>query len=117
MNSKDVLKNIPSSGFIKVGSQRKKNLTSSQRIALIRKGNELYNSGEYEKAKRVFLTTGYSDGLIRLGDLYLKNKKPYEALRMYWIAPAQEKKDKLIEKMSSVISRWINEERETANNE
>lgn len=101
---------IPKNGFIKVTSQRLETLESAQRIALIRKGNEFFNAKRYDQAKRIFLTTGYSDGLIRLGDYYFQHKEPFEALRMYWLAPSIAKRDKLIEKMADVVHKWLRED-------
>lgn len=106
---RDIRDKIPAEGFIKVVNPRVETLTAEQRTVLIRKGNALYNAGEYEKAKRIFLTTGYSDGLIRLGDRSLKENDPFEALRLYKIAPARDKANALIEKMAGVLKRWIND--------
>ena len=98
---------IPVQGFIKTVNPRVESLSAEERTALIRRGNALYNSGDFEKAKRIFLTTGYSDGLIRLGDRCLAQKDFYEALRLYKIAPAREKADALIEKMAWAIKEWL----------
>ena len=94
-------------GFIKTG---KSEISSSDKAALIRKGNEFFNSGNYETARRIFLTTGYSDGLIRMGDYYMKNKNPVDALKMYWIAPAPDRFEQISEQTAAVISKWLKEE-------
>ena len=104
----DIRDKMPVKGFIKTVNPRVGTLSAEQRTALIRKGNALYNSGEFEKAKRIFLTTGYSDGIIRMGDRSLAEKDFYEALRLYKIAPAREKADALIEKMATALKQWIN---------
>ena len=91
MSAQDILKKLPSGGFFKVSAERTSPLARDKRAALIRKGNELYNKGEIALAQRIFVTTSYSDGLIRIGDRYLKGGKPLEALRMYWLAPAPDK--------------------------
>ena len=78
-------------------------IDGSQKAALNRKGNTLYNSGDIEGARRIFLTTGYSDGLIRVGDYYKSNGRPLDALRMYWIAPDKQKADPIIMQLSSII--------------
>jgi hypothetical protein len=109
MDTKDILKSIPREGFLKVDTGERPSLSPEQKTALIRKGNELFNRGEYEKAKRVFLTTGYTDGIIRIGDYYYKNKRPLEALRMYRVAPAPSKVEILIERMARVINKWLQE--------
>jgi hypothetical protein len=84
-------------------------LSSQQRAVLVRKGNELFNRGEIEAARRVFLTTGYTDGLVRVGDHYLQRSQPLEAFRMYWLAPEGSKSDRMIEKMAAVLRAWLKE--------
>jgi hypothetical protein len=108
MKNKDMLKHIPREGFLKI-TREVVSLPEAKRIALIRKGNDLFNNGRLELAKKVFLTVGYNDGLVRLGDRYLEEKKPLEAFRMYWLARQAAKRDKLVEKMSLVIRQWLNE--------
>ena len=104
------LKNIPGEGFLKVTGEGKLRLDSSKRVALIRKGNELFNRGEIELAKKIFLTTGYADGLIRIGDLYMKQNLPLEAFRMYYLAPYPKKVEEMMEKMVAIIRKWIRED-------
>ena len=101
------LEQMPKEGFIKTGKIERPQLSSEQRMALIRKGNELFNNGDYEKAKRVFITAAYSDGLSRMGDYYYEKNLPFEALQMYIIAPAPDKKEKLIERMALTIRHWL----------
>ena len=98
------------SGFIKTVKTGKSEISSSDKVALIRKGNELFNSGNYETARRIFMTTGYSDGLIRMGDYYMKNKNPVDALKMYWMAPAPVQFEQISEQTAAVISKWLKEE-------
>ena len=100
-------KNIEKS-FVKVTDYAKKDLDSTDRVALNRKGNQFFNEGKIDVAKRIFITTGYSDGLTRVGDHYYKNNNFLDALKMYSIAPAPEKKDELIKKISNVVIRWLN---------
>lgn len=109
MSKSDILKKIPLHGFLKVSDTRKYDLPSSQRTALIRKGNELFNDRQYEQAKRIFLTAGYTDGITRMGDYYYKKNELLEAFRMYIIAPAPDKKEKMIEKMAYVVQTWLHE--------
>lgn len=110
MKKEDALNGIPEEGFIKLGSTERKKLDPAQRSALIRKGNELFNSGNIKTSKRIFLTTGYSDGLERIGDYYKEKGEIFEALRMYWIAPAPGKKEQLIEQCAAVIEHWLGQE-------
>ena len=96
-------------GFIKTVKTGNSEMNSSDKAALIRKGNELFNSGNYETAGRIFVTTGYSDGLIRMGDYYMKNKNPVDALKMYWMAPAPDRFEQISEQTAAVISKWLKE--------
>ncbi len=85
-------------------------IASNQRVALNRKGNILFNSGDIEEARRIFLTTGYTDGLVRVGDYYKSHGRDLDALRMYWIAPDKKKSEPIIEKLSGIIRTLLNEE-------
>ena len=107
-----LLKMIPDEGFIKTTSDRRASLSPDQRSALIRKGNELFNQGKYDVAKRIFITTGYSDGLIRLGDLYYKKHKCLEAFRMWSMAPHKKKVNYMVESMAWIVRSWLKESKE-----
>jgi hypothetical protein len=85
-------------------------IDSAQKAALNRKGNILYNSGDIEGARRIFLTTGYSDGLVRIGDYYKSKGRSLDALRMYWIAPDKKKSASIIVELSILIKSLIHEE-------
>jgi tetratricopeptide (TPR) repeat protein len=100
----------PLPGFVKVSQDRRPKLSKEQRTQLIRKGNELFNAQRYDEARRIFLTAGYSDGLIRLGDYYYKHKQPLEAFKMYWQASASDRSDQMIEQMAGVVRHWLQEE-------
>jgi hypothetical protein len=103
------LEGIPREGFLKISLSEQAHLSSAQRTALIRKGNELFNAGRIDAAKKIFITTRYGDGLTRLGDYYKEKRNPLEALRMYWIAPAPQKREQLVEKAAEVVRSWITE--------
>ncbi|MDR0388716.1 MAG: hypothetical protein LBH73_01440 [Spirochaetaceae bacterium] len=94
--------------FIK--TVRKAEIDGAQKAALNRKGNMLFNSGDIEGARRVFLTTGYTDGLVRVGDYYLSKGRALDALRMYWIAPDHKKSEPIIAQLSFVIQKLLKEE-------
>lgn len=106
----ELLKKLPAEGFLKVSTSQAVEMEAQQKAALIRKGNELFNQKEYEQAKRIFLTTGYTDGLIRLGNLYLGQSNPLEAFRMYWLAPDRKKVDVMLEKTVGILKKWLKEE-------
>ena len=103
-------------GFLKSAAQPTL-ISGQQRAVLIRKGNELFNKGEVEAARRVFLTTGYTDGLVRVGDHYMQRSRPLEAFRMYWLAPERSKSDRMIEKMAAVVRIWLKESNDVGERE
>jgi hypothetical protein len=95
-------------GFIK--TQKCPPMDPAQKVILNRRGNQLLNAGDTEAARRIFMTTGYSDGLIRVGDRYEAEGKSLEALRMYWLAPDKKKAEVLIARMSAFIQNLVHEE-------
>jgi hypothetical protein len=95
-------------GFIKTAA--KAAMEGSQKAALNRKGNMLFNSGKVEEARRIFLTTSYSDGISRVGDYYKSQGRVLDALKMYWIAPDHTKADLIIMQLSDIIRHYIHEE-------
>lgn len=84
------------------------NLNAKQKAELNRQGNMLFNRGELEAAKRIFLTTGYSDGLSRIGDYYTKKGRQLDALKMYWLAHDRRKSDPVIDKLAELIESMVN---------
>ncbi|MDR0670506.1 MAG: hypothetical protein LBF95_10535 [Treponema sp.] len=90
-------------------------LDGALKVSLNRKGNTLFNQGNIEGARRVFLTTGYSDGLSRIGDYYKSQGRLLDALKMYWIAPDHAKSETIIIRLSELIRKLIEEEEDTPN--
>ncbi|MDR1256948.1 MAG: hypothetical protein LBJ86_04320, partial [Spirochaetaceae bacterium] len=76
---------------------------------LNRRGNMLLNQGDVESARRIFMTTGYSDGLSRIGDYYRSKGRAIDALRMYWIAPDKKKSSEIIMELSFMVKKLIHE--------
>ena len=89
--------------FIKTCEQKCDSLNSNQKYTLNRKGNELFNAKDIKGAERIFLTTGYSDGLTRVGDHYLKEGKTLDALKFYVLAHNQYKVEALSKDIASLI--------------
>lgn len=110
MDIEKSLAGIPKEGFIKVGRLAPTSLSGAQKAALIRKGNAMFNAGQVEQAKRIFLTIGYTDGLTRIGDHYFQKRDLFEAIRMYWLAPAPDKKKRIVEMMASTVHQWLKED-------
>ena len=110
MGIDEALDRISREGFLKVSSQKREGIPDSQKTALNRKANALFNSGQFEQAKRIFLTTGYSDGIIRMGDHYYEQNDHLEALRMYWMAPAPDKVERMMETITAIVQEWLGED-------
>jgi hypothetical protein len=98
-----------------VKTTAKPSIDGAQKAALNRKGNALYNSGNIEGAKRIFLTTGYTDGLVRVGDYYFSQGRALDALHMYWTAPDHTKSEPIIERLSAIIRTLLQEEEDQPN--
>ncbi len=79
------------------------NLDSEKKALLNRKGNEFFNTGDIESARRIYITTGYSDGLSRVGDVYVSKGRELDALKLYWLAHNKRKADPLIQKLARII--------------
>lgn len=109
MNLESAFENVKKKGLLKTSSENKTvgNITLKQKVQLNRKGNELFNNKEYEKAKSIFLATGYSDGLCRMGDFYMEDEKPILALQMYFKAKMPSKYEPLIESVAGVIKNMM----------
>lgn len=107
----DNLKNVflsqnTTNNFIKTIDLPLNNLTSEQKVQLNRKGNEYFNSGKFNEAQRLFVTTGYSDGLTRCGDRYMQKGKELKALKLYWLAHNKVKSEPIIKKIADLLSIW-----------
>lgn len=86
-------------------------LTPKERLILIRKGNELFNGGEVEKAAKIFVATAYKDGLIRVGDYYYFDKKnPLKALEYYQEAQYEKRIKELFERIALILKKWLSED-------
>ncbi len=90
-------------GFIKVTDSPLTSLSSEQKVALNRKGNELFNNGKISEASRIFMTTGYSDGLTRVGDSFMKKNQTLTALKFYCLAKNKNKCEPIYEKIAGTI--------------
>jgi hypothetical protein len=70
----------------------------------------LLNEGDAEGARRIFITTGYSDGLSRVGDFYKTKGKLVDALRMYTVAHDKRKMDAICVELSLFIKGLLKED-------
>jgi hypothetical protein len=103
------LKLIPEGGFIKKGEKPARELADEEKVVLIRKGNALFNQGNIELARKIFITTNYTDGIIRLGDYYYEHREPLEALKMYYLASYEKKFKVVIAKVAEIVKKLIKE--------
>lgn len=88
------------------------------RIALIRRGNELFNNGDMKNALKIFLSTNYKDGIIRVADnLYFDKKDKISAVKLYKRANHQKVIDDFAEKAAAVIRALLNEDKRVVEEE
>lgn len=93
---------------IKFGNENKKEMDSSTRAKLIRKGNEFFNNKKMQDAKKIFIVTDYKDGLVRLGDYYYEELNDiFEACRMYFMSENRSKIDYFTKKCAESIRKMI----------
>ena len=86
-------------------------MNDKERAKLMRKGNELFNQGDIDLAAKVFITTGYMDGIIRVADYYFFDKRlPLNALPYYRMAKRQDKVDEIYERMFFALKKMVGKE-------
>ncbi|MDD5066850.1 MAG: hypothetical protein PHF84_07355 [bacterium] len=84
-------------------------LNESERAELIRKGNQLFNSGKIKEAARVFETVKYGDGLIRIANHYYKKKEMVQAILYYKKAGYTKPIEALAPEIIMVLKTWLDE--------
>ena len=104
-----LLEKAPQEGFIKVTDNPVGGLTSEQKSILNRKANVMFNSGNIEDARRIYITTGYSDGLTRVGDYYMDKNESLKALKQYHLAHNERKTEPIYSDIAKIISTMIKE--------
>jgi hypothetical protein len=107
---KKLFERFPADCLIKTADLPTPGVEPDRKVKLNRKGNELFNGGDVEAARRIFQTTGYSDGLIRVGDRYLADRRPIDALKMYRLARDDKRSAGLISTAAIVIQHLLHEE-------
>ena len=96
--------------FIKTSELPLEGLSDQQKVALNRKANALFNEGKTQMAERIYITTGYSDGLSRTGDKYAEKKQFIDALKLYTLAHNKRKSEPIIEKIADMVSLLLKNE-------
>ncbi|TGK17811.1 hypothetical protein [Leptospira stimsonii] len=83
-------------------------MDSRERAETIREGNRAFNEGDIRKARDLFVKAEYKDGLIRLGDHFMYEKKmPLLAYGYYKKAGYQKRIDEIFQRMVWALSQWI----------
>jgi hypothetical protein len=87
-------------------------MDDSDRAGLIRRGNELFNSGDFKNALKIYLATDYKDGIIRVADhLYFDEKKQVAAIKLYKRAGHQKVIEDFAQKAAAVVHMLLAEDR------
>ncbi|HOO72430.1 MAG TPA: hypothetical protein PK926_11775 [Spirochaetota bacterium] len=83
-------------------------MDDTERVRLIRLGNELFNNKDIERALKIFVKTQYRDGITRIADYYFYDKKmPLVALRYYRMVKRQDKVNEIFERMVFALGRLL----------
>ncbi|PJZ52706.1 hypothetical protein [Leptospira adleri] len=83
-------------------------MDSRERAETIREGNRAFNDGDIRKARDLFIKADYKDGLVRLGDHFMYEKKmPLLAYGYYKKAGYQKRIDEIFQRMMWALSQWI----------
>ncbi len=98
---------IPAEGFIKLTKPQGSDLSDEKRIALIRMGNELLARGDLDRAKKIFFTTNYKEGMTKVGVALFQKGEYLEALRFFYFADNKEKIGIICSKMAEVLKIWL----------
>lgn len=86
-------------------------MDSKERAEHIRRGNELFNNGEIDKAEKIFILTEYRDGLTRIADYYFFDKKlPLAALRFYKMVKREDKVKEIFDRMFYALGKLLGKE-------
>lgn len=86
-------------------------MDKSEKVQLIRKGNELFNEGNVYQALQIFVKTEYRDGILRAADyLYYDQKQPLAALKFYQMIKRQDRVDEIYGRMMFAFSKLVKEE-------
>ncbi len=93
-------------------------MNDEDRLNLIRRGNELFNKGDFKNALKIFLVTNYQDGIVRVADhLYYDEKDEIGAIKLYKRAGYQNRVNEFAEKAALTIKLWLAEDEVPAERE
>ncbi len=93
-------------------------MDKSEKVQLIRRGNELFNEGNVYQAMQIFVKTGYRDGILRAADfIYYDKKQPLMALKFYKMINRQDRVDEIFARMMFAFSRLVKDDKKTENSD
>jgi hypothetical protein len=85
-------------------------MDNEERVLVVRRANELYNAGDIEGAKNLYLKVNYTAGIIRVADYYYEQRKPILAMLLYRRAGCSERVDELYKHAAGVIRQLLAED-------
>lgn len=86
-------------------------MDQSERVLLIRKGNELYNQEKYDDAVKLYLKAKYMDGILRVADYYYYDlRQPLAALKFYKLINRKDRIDEINARIMYAFNRMLSEQ-------
>lgn len=83
-------------------------MKDDEKVALARKGNELFNEGNISEAIKFFVKAGYRDGIMRVADHYYFDKKqPLLALKFYKMINRKDRVDEIFARMMFALNKML----------
>ena len=87
-------------------------IPAKSKSELIRLGNLAFQNGDYNQARQLFLKADYKDGLLRLGDYYMFERRlPLLAYGYYKKAGASDRIADLQRRMVGALGEWIGKDK------
>lgn len=88
-------------------------ISTSEKVILIRRGNELFNKKDYKNALKIYLAVDYKDGIARMAGILEHEKKDLiAALKLYKKAGMHGNVEKIAYDMAQTVRFLIKEDKE-----
>ncbi|MGL5255139.1 MAG: hypothetical protein ACRC9L_09140 [Brevinema sp.] len=88
-------------------------MDQTERAMLIRRGNELLNTGDTKNALKIFLATDYKDGIARVASIFEHEKRdPVSAIKLYKKAGLNGNVEHLAYTIAQVLRRLLAEDKQ-----
>lgn len=83
-------------------------MKDEEKVALARKGNEYFNSGNISEAIKYFVKANYRDGIMRVADYYYYDKKqPLIAFKFYKMINRKDRVDEIFARMMFALGKLL----------